>query len=71
MKKRQVYITENRKKIIAFCKKNNGNINKAQIMNVLNCSCDSAYDIYKSMLKCGILEKIEKCKFNLNSITKQ
>lgn len=65
MKKRQVYITENRKKIIAFCKKNNGNITKAQIMNLLNCSCDSAYDIYKSMLKCGILEKIEKCKFKL------
>jgi hypothetical protein len=69
MKKRIPYITNNRKKIIYFCKKNDGNINKAQIMNLLKCSCDSAYDIYKSMLKCGLLEKTGKCKFKLNTKT--
>jgi hypothetical protein len=63
--KRTPYLTENRIIIINFCKANNRNINKAQIMNLLNCSCDSAYDIYKSMLKCGLLVKIGKCKFQL------
>jgi hypothetical protein len=66
--KRTPYLTENRIIIINFCKANNRNINKAQIMNLLNCSCDSAYDIYKSMLKCGIngcyskIPKYEKAK---------
>ena len=60
-------MTENRIKIIQFCKKNDLKINKSQIMNLLNCSCDSAYDVYKSMLKCGLLEKISKCKFQLKA----
>lgn len=67
MMKRIPYLTENRIKIIDFCKGNKGNINKAQIMSLLNCSCDSAYEIYKSMLKCGLLEKIGKCKFQLKN----
>lgn len=65
MPKRKPYLTNNRIKIINFCKKNQGKISKAQIMSLLNCSCDSAYDIYKSLLKCELLEKIGKCKFQL------
>lgn len=67
-KKRLPYITENRKKIIAFCKKNNGNITKSQIMNLLKdgkCSCDLAYEVSKSMIQKGILSKTGKCKFKL------
>jgi hypothetical protein len=67
MRKRNVYYTENRIKIIEYCKSNNNIITKAQIMNLLNCSCDLAYEVSKSMVSCGILIKVEKCKFILNN----
>jgi len=69
MRKRNVYYTENRIKIIEYCKNNNNIITKAQIMNLLNCSCDLAYEVSKSMVNCGILTKLEKCKFILNNNT--
>ena len=68
MKKRNVYFTENRIKIIEYCRGNNGVITKSQIMNILNCSCDLAYEVSKSMVNCGILIKLEKCKFILKDM---
>lgn len=68
MKKRNIYFTNNRIKIIEYCKSNNGYITKAQIMDILNCSCDLAYEVSKSMINCGILIKSAKCRFILNNI---
>lgn len=66
--KRTIYLTENRMKIIDFCKSNDGKISKAQIMTLLKngkCSCDLAYEVSKSMIEAGILEKTGKCKYKL------
>lgn len=68
VKPRNLYITENRQMIIDFCKGNNGNITKAQTMNLLKngkCSPDLAYSVLKSMVDAKILEKYGKCKFKL------
>lgn len=63
--KRYPYLTQNRIKIIDFCKNNDGNITKAQIMELLNCSDNAAYECSKSMIDAGILQKRVRCKFKL------
>lgn len=64
-KKRITYITNNRKKIINYCYNHDKTITKAQIMILLNCSGDLAYEVSKSMINCGLLKKIGKCKFEI------
>lgn len=68
-KKRAAYMTENRRQIIEFAKNNDNKVNKAQIMRLLNVSCDGSYDITKRMIEIGYLQKIGKCKFQLTDLS--
>jgi hypothetical protein len=63
---RQISMTSNRIKIIDFAKSRQGTITKAQVMELLSCTEDNAYEQIKSMIKASLLERVEKQKFRLS-----